>query len=130
MAHVCHRDAKRDATDHGATTMNETHEPFDYDLAAGLRILKVTARPHAPGTWVTGVLDEFRFEALVFAEHADERDQELGESRIAKLWIARRDTKRTVFNWDRGLDIPAASDKTQAVADFLAAGLAEHVFGR
>ncbi len=47
---------------------------------------------------------------------------------FSKLWIARLKNKETVFNWDRGMDQAAASAKTQAVVNFLAAGLAEHVY--
>ena len=110
--------------------MTDTHEPFEYDLGDDLRILRTTRRASGGGTWVAGTIDEFRFDALVFPEHADNPDWEIGESRISKLWIARLDTKKTVFNWDRGLDVPAATDKTQAVVDFLAAGLAEHIYAR
>ena len=110
--------------------MTDTHEPFEYDLGDDLRILRTTRRASGGGTWVAGTIDEFRFDALVFPEHAENPDWELGESRISKLWIARLDTKKVVFNWDRGLDVPAATDKTQAVVDFLAAGLAEHIYAR
>ena len=55
---------------------------------------------------------------------------ELGDSRISKLWLSRIANKETSFNWDRGLDIPAASKKAQAVVDFLAAGLAERIYGK
>jgi hypothetical protein len=48
---------------------------------------------------------------------------------ISKLWIARIDTRTTVFNWDRGLDQPAADPETQAMVDSLAAGLADLVYG-
>ena len=101
----------------------------DLDLD-DLRILKTTRRAAGNGTWVCGTIAGYRFDALVFPEHADNPEWELGASRISKLWIAQIKNKKTVFNWDRGLDIPAASDKTQAVVDFLAAGLAEHTYGK
>ena len=78
---------------------------------------------------VCGTIAGYRFDALVFPEHAECPDWELGQSRISKLWIAKTSNKETVFNWDRGMDQPAASVKTQAVVDFLAAGLAEHTYG-
>jgi hypothetical protein len=53
-------------------------------------------------------LRAFRFDALVFSEHADNRDYELSDSRISKLWIQRLSDKKTVFNWDRGMVVPAA----------------------
>jgi hypothetical protein len=33
--------------------------------------------------------------------------------------------KKTVFNWDRGLDVDATTDLARAIVDFLAAGLAD-----
>ena len=108
--------------------MNATHEPFDYDLGGDLNITRVKRR-NAGGVWVTGTIEEFRFDALVFEEHAESDDYELGRSRISKLWITRGETRQTVFNFDRGLDVPAATDKTQAVVDFLAGGLADLILG-
>ena len=105
-----------------------TNEPFDYDLGDDLRITKTTRRASGGGTWVAGTIAGYRFEALVFPEHAENPAWELGDSRISKLWIARLKNKETVFNWDRGMDMPAASDKTQAVVDFLCAGLADHIY--
>jgi hypothetical protein len=31
------------------------------------------------------------------------------------------------LNWDRGMDQPAANDLAQAIVDFLAGGLADHI---
>jgi hypothetical protein len=69
-----------------------------------------------------------RFDALVFAEHADNPDWEIGDSRISKLWVQRLADKQTVFNWDRGADIQANDELTQAIVDFLAGGLADHLY--
>ena len=109
--------------------MTETREPFEYDLGSDLNIMRVKHRTSGGGVWVTGTLDEFRFDALVFAEHAEYDDYELGRSRISKLWVTRGDSRQTVFNFDRGLDVPAKTDKAQAAVDFLAGGLADLVFG-
>ena len=65
-----------------------------------------------------------RFDALVFPEHAENPDWELGQSRISKLWVQRLSDKKTVFHWDRGMDVPAVDQMASAVVDFLAAGLA------
>jgi hypothetical protein len=97
------------------------------ELGDDLQITKITRRASGGGTWVSGTIAGYRFDALVFPEHAECPDWELGTSRISKLWIAKTSNKETVFNWDRGMDIPAASPKTQAVVDFLAAGLADLV---
>lgn len=109
--------------------MNATtqRDPFEYDLGDDLRITK-TNRAASGGTWVSGTIADYRFDALVFPEHAENPEWELGTSRISKLWIARLKNKETTFNWDRGMDVPAASDKTQAVVDFLCAGLADLIY--
>jgi hypothetical protein len=100
----------------------------DYDLGYDLEITKTTRRASGGGTWVSGRLAGHRFDALVFPEHAEVADYELGQSRISKLWVQRLADKETVFNWDRGLDIPAANDLVQAIVDFLSDGLADHTY--
>ena len=74
------------------------------DLESGddLRITKTTRRAAGNGTWVCGTFAGHRFDALVFPEHADNPDWEIGDSRISKLWVQRLADRRTVFNWDRG----------------------------
>jgi hypothetical protein len=42
--------------------------------------------------------------------------------------VQRLADKRTVFNCDRGADVPAATDVAQAIVDFLSEGLADHIF--
>ena len=108
--------------------MANRNDPFEYDLGDDLRITKTSRRASGGGTWVSGTIAGYRFDALVFPEHAENPEWELNNSRISKLWIARLKNKETVFNWDRGMDMPAASDKTQAVVDFLCAGLADHIY--
>jgi hypothetical protein len=98
------------------------------ELGDDLVITKTTRRASGGGTWVSGTIAGYRFDALVFPEHAECPDWELGTSRISKLWIAKSSNKETVFNFDRRMDQPAASPKTQTVVDFLAAGLAELVY--
>ena len=70
-------------------------EDADRDTAAAieigddLAITKTTRRAAGAGTWVIGTLNGHRFDALVFPEHAECPDYELGDSRISKLWIKR-----------------------------------------
>ena len=109
--------------------MNTKHEN-DADIGYDLEITKMTRRNYAPGTWVSGRIAGHRFEALVFSEHAEEPEFELGESRISKLWIKRLADKRTVCNFDRGWDVHPADATAAAIVDFLAAGLAEHTYGK
>ena len=53
---------------------------------------------------------------------------EIGESRITKLWIQRLADRETVFNWDRGPDVPAADALVAEIVDHLAGGLADAIF--
>ena len=101
----------------------------DHDVGSDFEITSV--KPQAlggTGTWVDGRLDGHRFQALVFKDHADNPEWELGDSRISKLWIQRLNDKQTVYSWDRGMDQPAADALVAAIADFLAGGLAHHIF--
>ena len=99
------------------------------DIGDDLEITKVTRQAAGAGTWVGGRLNGHRFDALVFPEHAEHADYEIGQSRISKLWIKRLADQRVVFNWDRGADVPADDQTTKALVDFLAAGLADLIFG-
>jgi hypothetical protein len=103
--------------------------PTPCDLADTLEFTEAPLQAASGGTWVMGRVAGHRFEALVFAEHAENPEWELGDSRISKLWVQRLADRKVVFNWDRGSDVPAADTLTQAIVDFLAAGLAEHAFG-
>ncbi len=98
------------------------------NLGDDLQITKITRQAAGTGTWVCGTLNGYRFEALVFPAHAENADWELGRSQISKLWIKGLADNQTVFNWDRGQDVPAADDATYAVVDFLAAGIADLVY--
>jgi hypothetical protein len=106
-----------------------TNHDEDLDLGYDLEITKTTRRAAGAGTWVCGTLHGHRFDALVFPEHADNPEWEIGDSRISKLWIQRIADKREVFNWDRGADVAAADTTTRAIVDVLAGGLADHIYG-
>jgi hypothetical protein len=110
-------------------TMNATSDD-DLDVGHDLEITKTTRRAAGAGTWVSGTLHGHRFEALVFPEHADNPEWEIGDSRISKLWIQRLADKRQVFNWDRGADLPAADRTVACIVDFLCGGLADFVYAR
>ena len=75
-----------------------------------------------------GTIAGHRFDCLVFPEHAECPDYELGDSRISKLWIQSLANHDVVVNFDRGWDIRPPTKIAQAIVNFLAAGLAEHVF--
>jgi len=105
-------------------------DPFEFDLGDDFQITKTTRRASGGGTWVCGTIAGHRFDALVFPEHAENAEWELGTSRISKLWVQRLGDKKAVFNWDRGLDQPAETDLAQAIVDFLAAGLAEQTYAK
>lgn len=96
-----------------------------------LTITKISNRnPAAGGSWVQGKInDKYRFDALVFADHAEQECYELHRSKISKLWIARLQDKEMMFNFDRGLDVPAVNTEVQVAVDFLCEGLSDLVFG-
>jgi len=98
------------------------------ELGDDLEITKVTRRASAGGTWVCGTLNGHRFDALVFPQHAENREWEIGDSRISKLWVQRLGDRQEVFNWDRGADVPAADATVAGIVDFLAAGLADFIY--
>ena len=100
------------------------------EIGDDLVIWKTTRRHAVAGTWVNGTLNGHRFEALVFPEHAECPDYELGDSRISKLWMKCLADHRVVANFDRGWDIRPTTKIAQAVVDFLAAGLAEHTYNK
>ncbi len=105
---------------------NEKIDVTDLDLV----ITKIEKRTSSGGAWVRGKINDLlRFEALVFAQHAESEDYELGRTRISKLWIQDTNRNRCVFNFDRGIDVPATTIEVQAVVDFLGVGLADLVWG-
>ena len=98
------------------------------DIGDDLVIARRSRRTGVPGTWVKGTLNGHRFDALVFSEHAESADYELDDSRISKLWIQSLADQAVVANFDRGWDIRPTTKVAEAIVDFLAAGLAEHVY--
>ena len=66
-----------------------TSDINDLDLGDDLRITKITRRASGGGTWVCGTIAGHRFDALVFPEHAENPEWEIGDSRISKLWVQR-----------------------------------------
>src|ERR1700704_5782561 len=108
----------------GAKTMNlEINHP---DLGDALTITKTSRQAAGAGTWVCGTIAGHRFDALVFPEHADNPEWEIGDSRISKLWVQRLADRQEVFNWDRGADVPAADPVAAAIVEFLCDGLADY----
>ena len=112
------------------TMTTESNNDIDgSDLLDSLDITKVERRTSAGGAWVVGAMGGHRFDALVFAEHAECPEYELDDSRISKLWVQRLADQATVFNWDRGADIEPATPVAAKIVGLLAAGLAEHIYG-
>lgn len=110
-------------------TNNDNDRTNDIDL--DLTITKIDRRTMGGGTWVIGTVnDQYKFNALVFSEHAECEDYELVKSKISKLWIERIADHKTLFNFDRGLDVPANNTEIQVVVDFLCEGLSDLVFGQ
>ena len=103
-----------------------THD--DLELGDDLTITKTTRQAAGAGTWVCGRLNGHRFDALVFPQHAENPEYELRESQISKLWVQRLADKIEVASFDRGWDVRPTTDEAAAIVDFLAAGLADHIF--
>ena len=59
-----------------------TRADDDLDVGHDLVITNTTRRASGGGTWVSGTLSGHRFDALVFPEHADNPEWEIGDSRI------------------------------------------------
>ena len=108
----------------------ETMQATDVEsIVETLKIQRITKRA-VPGTWAEGSIGGLGFEALVFEGHAACSDYELGNSRISKLalWELKAGG-RVVAGFDRGWDLEPTTEQARRVADVLAAGLAEAVFG-
>jgi hypothetical protein len=119
------------AFQNGDAKMTKTNNNGENDIDLDLTITKIDRRTTGGGTWVIGTVNEqYKFNALVFAEHAKSEDYELGKSKISKLWIERIADHKTLFSFDRGLDVPAANTEIQVIVDFLSTGLADLVFSK
>ena len=81
------------------------------------------------GTWADGTVGPFTFQALVFKDHAASKSFELGRSRISKMQVKLRGPEfRPVFNFDRGMDIPAKTADAKNAVKLLTEQLAKLVF--
>jgi hypothetical protein len=119
------------AFQNGDAKMTKTNNDGANDIDLDLTITKIDRRTMGGGTWVIGTVnDQYKFSALVFAQHAECEDYELSKSKISKLWIERTADHKTLFNFDRGLDVPAANTEIQVIVDFLSTGLADLVFSK
>jgi len=145
------KDRKRDALDFHSISVASIREviqiAFDAGFAAAtdatkpvqptdpgemldtLEFIKKTGRPTG-GTWVKGNIAGHAFEALVFPEHATDAAYELDDSRISKLWLQEHFTHTEVACFDRGWDRKPTTDAARTIVGLLAAGLAEHIFGK
>ena len=111
--------------------MTKTNNDGANDIDLDLTITKFDRRTMGGGTWVTGTVnDQYKFNALVFPEHAECESYELGQSKISKLWIQNTASRKTLFNFDRVLDVAASNTEVQVIVDFLCEGLADLVFSK
>ncbi len=105
-------------------------DPTDiFDVTHDFQIASIKPRSSAPGYWVKGSTAGHQFDALVFTENAENPDWEIADSQISKLAILRKRDKKIVYNWDRGLDVPAVDPLVQTIVDFLTVGLKDCVCG-
>jgi hypothetical protein len=99
------------------------------DLGDDLQITKTEGRANAGGTWVNGSIAGHTFQVLVFEDHAESEQYELGTSRISKLWLRRQADRQVVADFERGWGLHPTTDEAREIVGFLAAGIAVHVFG-
>lgn len=78
--------------------------------------------------FVRGLISGHLYEAIVWPEHLVNRDEELGDSKITKLWICRNNDNKTVFMFDKGRSIEDIDDNTVSIAKELCAKLSSLVF--
>ena len=109
---------------------NERSEQYGAsELLDSLRFRVVPRTTGGGGSWALGTIGDYRFEALVFPEHAVHPSFELGDSRISKLYIRRESDRTTLVNFDRGWDTRPASPEDALVVDLLTDGLATAIYG-
>ena len=60
----------------------------DLDLRFDLEITKSSRRASGAGTWVSGTLHGHRFDALVFPEHAENPDYEIGDKKVPSVHVS------------------------------------------
>ena len=105
-----------------------TRETKKREIGDDLRITKIKSQGLG-GRWVVGTLNGHRFDALVFPEHAESEAYELGQSKISKLWLQEIATKKGAYLFDRGEDCAARTGLASDIVEYLAANLAELVYG-
>ena len=80
------------------------------------------------GTWIMGETETLCFAAKVYKPDGP-NDMHIGKrSGIAKLWIQHTSTRQTVYNYDRGLDVPPATEDVARLVQELSrilAGMAQ-----
>ena len=107
--------------------MNAMKEADGMEIGDDLAVTKPRQRQMGRGTWIDGTLNGHKFQALGYRDQATGPRYELLDGRISKLWVQRLSDEKVVFNWDRGIGVPAEDRVTQTIVEFLCAGLAELV---
>ena len=110
--------------------MKNTKDAKTKTIGDDLVITRKTCRATVGGSWIKGTVAGYQFDCLVFPEHADYPDYELESSRISKLWLKKIDGGETMANFDRGWDIQPRTKYVGKIVDFLAANLANLVYGK
>ena len=105
---------------------NDQHPEIGSDFV----ILKTIRQASGAESFVIGRLNDHHFDAIVFAEHPKYPDFELGDSRITKLWLQRIADKTTVASFNRAWEMRPVNEIAQAIVEFLAANLAERIYGK
>ena len=98
------------------------------DILETFRITRKRSRAMG-GTWVHGTIGDYRFEALVFEDHAMEPAWELDRTRISKFWSQKVGERGPAACFDRGWDTEPVEDDAKFLVDSITDVLAEIVFG-
>ena len=110
--------------------MKNTKDAKTKTIGDDLVITRKTRRATVGGSWIKGNVAGYQFDCLVFLAHADYPDYELESSRISKLWLKKIDGEEPMANFDRGWDIRPRTKYVGKIVDFLAANLANLVYGK
>ncbi|MBK8270181.1 MAG: hypothetical protein IPK83_18540 [Planctomycetes bacterium] len=112
---------------------NETNKEMNIEeigeLLDSFQIKRIDKRNHGGGgTWVMGTIGGHKFEALVFAEHAECESYELDKSKISKLWLQKIGEPKPAAHFDRGWDVRPTTKIAQIIVESLCESMAETVF--
>jgi hypothetical protein len=106
----------------------ETGEKNCMNFEEELQILRDDRFPWASGVFVRGVVRDFYFSAKLFELGTINPAFQNGGSRISKMTVIEISSGNIVYEWDRGLCLPAQGDEVNTLVEWLEGNLAFEVF--